>query len=92
MRSVSADSKRVKKPLSRKKGGLLDLRNIKELAQRETREFPSKIVALRSYIVKYFIDSLSNRMNQKDIEGHFSQLFRVGFDRDVDGAGAEGAD
>ena len=70
----------------------MDLRNIKELAKVETREFPSKMIALTRYIVKYFIDSLSNRMNQKDIEGRFSRLFRGGLDGDVDGAGAEGAD
>jgi hypothetical protein len=70
----------------------LDLRNIKELLTGETWEFPSWIVALRGYIVKYFIDSLSNRMNQKYIDGGCSQLFRVGLDGDVNGPGAEGAD
>ena len=41
---------------------------MKELLEGETREFPSRIVALGIYIVKYFIESLSNRMNQKDIK------------------------
>ena len=50
-----------------KNAKILDLRNIKELAYVPGVRIPECRVARHCYIVKYFIISLSNRMNQKEL-------------------------
>ena len=63
-------------------------------------QIPDCRVARDNYIVKYFIISLSNRMNQKELSPAslcrcafaWSADSEVGLDGDVHGTGAEGAD
>jgi hypothetical protein len=62
-------------------------------------QIPECRVARDRYIVKYFIISLSNRMNQKELSPAslcrcafpWNADSKVGLDGDVHGAGAEGA-
>ena len=50
-----------------KNAEVLDLRNIKELARAAGVQISKSKVAQHCFLVKYFIISLSNRMNRKGL-------------------------